>query len=196
MRRIIPALALLLALTGPGSAGEGPGFYDRPAVGQPLRYTDARGNVFRPRSLVIVAATSTLAAPLPASTSYAASEEHLDLSASPLIGQYFRRRLAPGDAAREGTPVGRVYRLGGALVLDARQFTEPLGGRAVVLTANFPRDGAVSYRLGPLRFAPSAPPAGDGVPAGAAYLLDGLLVLAGEGRGPLITDWGKLLRGD
>jgi hypothetical protein len=138
MRRIIPALALLLALTGPGSAGEGPGFYDRPAVGQPLRYTDARGNVFRPRSLVIVAATSTLAAPLPASTSYAASEEHLDLSASPLIGQYFRRRLAPGDAAREGTPVGRVYRLGGALVLDARQFTEPLGGRAVVLTANFP----------------------------------------------------------
>ena len=91
-------------------------------------------------------------------------------------------------------------RHGNTLILDARAATEPLDGRAVVLTANFPLDGAVSYRLGPLRFAPSAltaaDSASDGTPAGAAYLLDGTLILAGSGGGPLITDWGKLLRGD
>jgi hypothetical protein len=196
MRRIILTLALLLAMPGYAAAGEGPDFSDRPTVGQPLRFTDARGNVFRPRTLILVTRSGTLAASFPAATNNAASEEHLDFSGFPLIGQFFRRRLAPSDAAREGTPVGPVFRHGNTLILVARAATEPLDGRAVVLTANFPLDGAVSYRLGPLRFAPSADSASDGTPAGAAYLLDGTLVLAGDGGGPLITDWGKLLRGD
>ena len=193
------ALAALLALPGLAPAGEGPDFGDRPTVGQPLRYTDARGNVFRPRTLIMITRSGTLAATLPAATNNAASEEHLDLSASPLIGQVFRRRLAPSDAAREGTALGPVFRTGDTLVLDARGATATLIGRALVLTANFPRDGAVSYHLGQPDFAPGTLPGADrtpgGTPAGTAYLVDGTLVLAGEGRGPLITDWSKIFGG-
>jgi hypothetical protein len=209
MRHLILTFALLLALPGfgPGfgsgfgpvsaTAGEGPDFNDRPSVGHPLRFTDARGHVFRPRTLIVLTRSGTLAASLPATTDNAASEDHLDLSGSPLIGQFFRRRLAPSDAVREGTPVGPVFRHGDTLVLDARAATAALTGRALILTAEFPRDGAISYHLGPISFAPSTPPASngisDGTPAGTAYLVDGALVLAGGGGGPLITDWGKLL---
>jgi hypothetical protein len=203
MRHLVLTLALLLVLPGfaPGSAtaGEGPDFNDRPSVGHPLRFTDARGHVFRPLTLIMLTRSGTLAAPLPATTDNAASEEHLDFSGSPLVGQFFRRRLAPSDAAREGTPVGPVFRHGDILVLDARAATAALTGRALILTAEFPRDGAISYHLGRPGFAPGALPhdvgSTAGVPAGTAYLVDGALVLAGDGRGPLITDWGKLLRG-
>jgi hypothetical protein len=189
---------------GSATAGEGPDFNDRPSVGHPLRFTDARGNVFRPRTLIMLTRSGTLAAPLPATTDNAASEDHLDFSGSPLIGQFFRRRLAPSDAAREGAPVGPVFRHGDTLVLDARSATVALTGRALILTAEFPRDGAISYHLGRPGFAPGALPrdvgsadgSAAGIPAGTAYLVDDALVLAGDGRGPLITDWGKLLGGD
>jgi hypothetical protein len=122
MRHLILTLALLLVLPGfgsgfgPGSAtaGEGPDFNDRPSVGHPLRFTDARGNVFRPRTLIVLIRSGTLAAPLPATTDNATSEDHLDLSGTPLVGQFFRRRLAPSDAAREAAMAPSATMSGGS----------------------------------------------------------------------------------
>jgi hypothetical protein len=195
MRSVVIALALLLALPAHGGAGEPPDFSDRPTVGHPLRFTDARGHVFRPRTLYLMTRSGTLVARLPATSDNATSEDHLDFSGTPLIGHLFRDRIAPSDAARDGTPIGQVFRLGDALVLDARETTEPLGGRTIILTANFPRDGTIRYDLGRLAFAPGDMPGGTGRAAGAGYLLNGALVLAGDGRGPLITDWSKVFGG-
>jgi hypothetical protein len=196
MRIVIVALALLLAQPGFAAAGgDRPDFNDRPTVGQPLRFTDSRGNVFRPRVLYLVTRSGTLAAHLPAATDDARSEDHLDLSGTPLIGQLFRGRIAPSDAARDGAPIGPVLRLGDALVLDARETTVQLDERNLVLNANLPRDGVLSYHLGRLTFAPGNLPGGTGTPAGTAYLVNDTLVLAGDGRGPLITDWSKVFGG-
>ena len=195
MRIIIAALALLLALPAHGGAGEGPNFRDRPTVGQQLRFTDLRGHSFRPRALYIVARSGTSVARLPEAINNASSEDHLDLSGTPLVGQLFRDRISPSDAAREGQPVGPVYRLGDALVLDARETATPIDTGDLVLTATLPRDGTVRYPLGRLDFRPGTLPGGTGTAAGTAYMLHGMLVLAAEGRSPLITDWSKAFRG-
>jgi hypothetical protein len=194
MHRLMLALAMLLPLAAPVTAGERPDFADRLVGSQPLRFTDAAGNVFRPRSLIVMTDAGAARARLPAAVDDIRSEAHVDLSGTPLFGHLFKRRLAPGDAAREGQPVGPLSRIGDALVLDARGGALPLGALRLVMTANFPRDGAVSYHLGRLNFTPAAPPEGVGRPAGAAYRLDGTLVLAGAGREPLIQNWGEVLR--
>ncbi len=186
---LILGLAILSTLAAPARPDGPPRFEDRPGVGHPLRFTDAAENVFRPRQLVVVTPSGTVAARLPSTAPDARSEERLDLSGTPLIGNLFRRRLAPHDAAREGTPVGPVTRFGDTLVVNAGQTAISPGSLRIVLTANFPRDGAVSFRLGQLRFNPAEAPAGTGRDAGSAYLLDGTMVLAGPGYGPRITDW-------
>lgn len=188
------ALAILLALAVPAAAGKGPDFNDRPGVGHPLRFTDGAGHVFQPSRLVVLTDAGIFGTRFPDAVNDARSEEHVDLSGSPAFGKYFRRRLAPVDAARDGLPVGPLYRVGGTLVLDARGTALPLQRLALVLTAEFPRDGAVSYRLGRPGFAAATMPGRAGVPAGGAYLLDGALVLTGAGRGQMITDWGKVRR--
>ena len=183
-------LLCLLALPAFAGDGEGPvRFDDRPTVGQPLKFTDVAGNTYRPRRLVLLTPAGALAAPLPRAADDARSGERVDLSGLPLIGDLFHDRLAPGDAALEGDLVGPLYRIGATLILDATGSGAALAGRNVVLTANFPGDGAISYRLGRLRFAPADAPSGIGTRAGAGYLVAGALVLAGEGRGPLIDDW-------
>lgn len=203
MRFTMLIIAVLLGalVTSPTHAdGEGPpSFRDRPQVGQPVRFTDAAGHVFQPERLVIVTPHGAQAAPLPATTRSTRSEEHLDLSGLPLIGHVFRRRLAPGDARQRGVQVGPLSRMGESLVLDARESPVAIDSREIILTANFPRDGAVSYRLGALRFAPVSEP-GEvvGRPAGTAWLVGEVLVLAGPGYGPGIENLeaviGELLR--
>ena len=56
-------------------------------------------------------------------------------------------------------------------MLDAREANAPLGDSDLILTATFPGDGAVSYRLGRLRFAAGTIPSKTGRPAGTGYLL-------------------------
>jgi hypothetical protein len=189
--RLVPiALACLLALPAVARDGEGPvRFDDRPMVGHPLRFTDLAGKVYRPEWLVLLTPAGALAAPLPDASNDARSEERIDLSGLPLIGDLFYHRIAPGDAALRGELVGPLYRIGATLILDAAGSTAALADRDVVLTANIPLHGAISYRLGRLRFGPAEAPSGMTTRAGAGYLVAGALVLAGEGRGPLIDDW-------
>jgi hypothetical protein len=171
MRFLVLAFAALLLLPAAAGAGQAPTFRDRPSVGQPVRYTDAAGNVFQPRSLIVLTAKGAFATPIPAATNSAYYEDRLDLSGIPLIGHLFAPRLAPSDAARDGLPLGPVRRFGETLVLDARNQLLPPGPLSLVLTANFPREGAVSFNLGPVDFALVVAPEGAGQGAGAAYLV-------------------------
>lgn len=157
-----------------------------------MRFTDVAGHVFQPERLVILTPHGARAAKLPATTNHARSEEHLDLSRLPLIGNVFRDRLAPGDARHRDIQVGSLTRVGDTLVLDARKSPVPVEARGLILTANFPRDGAVSYRLG-LTFTPVAAPARTGRPAGTGWLIGDTLVLAGSGNGPAIEDLGSAI---
>lgn len=192
MRITMLIIAVLLGAlaTSPGYAdGDGPpSFRDRPQVGQPVRFTDANGNVFQPERLVILTPRGAQAAVLPATTSRARSEEHLDLSGLPLIGHVFQDRLAPGDARQRGVRVGSLTRVGETLVLDARESPVAVEPREIILTANFPRDGAVSYRLAGLHFTPVNPVTGTARAAGTAWLVEDTLVLAGAGYAPAIED--------
>jgi hypothetical protein len=198
LRIMLGILLGIVLLSVAYAGGEGPpSFEDRPQVGQPVRFTDAAGHVFQPERSVILTPKGARAAKLPATADRARSEQHLDLSRMPLIGHVFRDRLASGDAQHRGVQVGSLTRVGDTLVLDARKSPVPVEARDLVLTANFPRDGAVSYRLG-LAFAPVAAPAGTGRPAGTAWLIGDILVLVGVGYGPAIEDLegtiGDLLR--
>lgn len=197
MRIMALALGALLGASLVAQAGARdhgpPTFQERPGVGQPVRFTDAAGLVFQPDRLVVLGRHGVRAARLPAATLHARSEEHVNLSGVPLIGQLFRGRLAPGDAKRRGVRVGPLTRVGDTLVLDARHSPVPLAHRALVLTANFPRTGAVSYRLGVPDFTPARAPSGTGHPAGTAWLVGRTLVLAGAGYAPAIGSWEHVL---
>ncbi len=194
MRFAAPLLVLIALFATPGLAGDPPGFQDRPGLGQPLRYTDINENVFRPRRLVIVTPSGIYAATLPANARESRFEDRLDLSGLPLVGGLFRPRLAPQDATREGMRLGPVTRFGDTIVVDAGATAVTPGNLRIVLTANFPRDGAVSHWLGTLQFAPAAAPAGAARAAGSAYIVDDTMVLAGPGFEPRITDWNTLFR--
>ena len=108
MRMILAILVVLLALPAHSGAGDRPSFSDRAGAGQQVRFTDLRGNVFQPRALIVVSRSGTIRAALPGATNNAVSEAHVDLSGTPVIGKYLRDRLAPSDAARDGTLVGPV----------------------------------------------------------------------------------------
>ena len=182
--RLIPlaaAFALVLSANGPASAGERSGdrFGDRPGVGEPLRFRDANGGAFRPSALIILSAAGTQIAPLPSTTNSARSEDRVDLSEIPLIGGLFGETLSTDDA-REGRPVGKLQRVGDTLVLDARGSGISVTSLPVVMATNLPRHGAVSYRLGRLNYRPGGA-GGVGPVLGAAYEVDGKLVLASTG---------------
>ena len=184
-------LTLLIALVAaPVVAGERPrGIEDRPGVGEPLRFRDASGGAFRPTELVMVVPGGTLRAPLPASVTTAQSEDRIDLSETPLLGELFRETLSPVDA-RDGEVIGPVYRFGSHLVVEPAGEAPDLGKRPVVLTSDLPRLGSVSYRLGRLDFRDDGRPARvGGTTIGTAYLVGGRLVIASRGGEPA---WGSV----
>lgn len=193
------ALAFLLLVLAPlaAPAGEAPeGLEDRPSVGIPVRFIDTRGFVFRPERLILASPAGTFAAAIPPTTDEAYSEDRLDLTGLPLVGPFFRERLAPGDARREGIPVGDLFRVGTSLLLETAATPHTLEGRRLVLTAALPRAGIVSFHLPPPAFHAAALPQGARVPAGRAYLIgENTLVLAGPGDAVLIDDWDAFFRG-
>ena len=178
--------AVLAAQSAP--AGERDSFLDeRPGIGEPLRFRDAHGGAFRPRSLILLAPEGSLAAELPSGARSARSENRVDLSGLPVLGSLFRDTLDVASA-REGVLVGPVYRAGDALVVDAARPPAELANRHVALSTNLPRVGAVSYGLGRLDWTPVAPavrmPEPEGAPIGSAHLVGGALVLASQGGEP------------
>lgn len=179
---LIPAaLAALIAV--PALAGEGRehGLWDRPTVGEPLRFQSANGGSFRPRALVIQTGAGASVARLPATSDDARSEDRVDLSGTALIGGLFQERLAADDA-RAGDLVGPVYRSGDTLIVDAGGWAGQVTGLPVTFATHTPQTGPVSYRLGRLSFAPAQAP-GNGGPIGQAYVLNGQLVIASPGNG-------------
>lgn len=197
MLRYLPiwALGVLLAVAGPLSAGERQsGLAERPSVGEPLRFRDASGGAFRPTGLVVVTPGGALRAALPEAALEARSEDRVDLSEVPLIGGLFRSTLSPGDA-RTGTPLGPVYRVGDLLVVEASSPQPEIDGRAVVLAANLPTLGAVSYEVGRLSYRSGATAPRTGSAAiGSAYLVGNRLVIAADGGGPAWSSVGALVK--
>jgi hypothetical protein len=184
MKHLIVGLALAALMMMPASAGERSGdvFGDRPGIGEPIRFRDANGGAFRPSDLVIINTAGAVLAMMPRTSSNVRSEDRVDLSETPLIGAIFQETLSTGDA-REGQLIGPVLRSGDRLVVDARSSGFEVIDLPVVLATNLQRFGAVSYRIGVLRYTPSTiVPGGERI--GAAYLVDGRLVLASTGGEP------------
>jgi hypothetical protein len=176
------AAAVLAAQPAPG--GERDSFLDeRPGIGEPLRFRDALGGAFRPRTLILRGADGALAARLPSGARSARSEDRVDLSSAPLVGPLFRGTLDVATV-RQAALVGPVYRVGDTLVVDAATAPSELAKRQVAFSTNLPQVGAVSYGVGPLDWTPVAAPAPAGGPIGSAHLVGGALVLASQGGEP------------
>lgn len=186
LKPILLALACLAAL--PAAAGERDSVLDeRPGIGEPLRFRDAEGGAFRPRALILHGPAGTVAAELPSGARDARSENRVDLSSTPLIGQLFRETLDIASV-REWPLVGPVYRVADTLVVDATRMPSEqapdLTSRRVALSTNVPRIGAVSYHLGRLGWTRVSAPAPVGAPIGSAHLVEDTLVLASQGGEP------------
>lgn len=177
-------MAAALPASLPAAAADERGSFldERPGFDEPLRFRDERGGAFRPRSLVVTGAGGAVAARLPGAAD-AYSENRVDLSGAPVIGQLFRGTLDVATV-RQGALVGPVYRVGNALVVDAASAPVDVTARPVALATNLPRYGAVSYPLGPLDWRAAMPPAAAGVQVGTAHIVDGALVLASRGGEP------------
>lgn len=150
----------------------------------PVSFLSERGGRFEPESLIIVTQAGAWRADLPHRAREVRQGDHVDLSGVPLIGPFFRERLAPQDAERHGFPVGPVSRVGDTLVLDARGHATSLTNLGVSLTSRLPRLGTVAFDLGRPAYREAQVIPGPGARVGEAYLLDGRLVLAADGTRP------------
>lgn len=190
---LLPALLLpvLLLLAAPPAAWAGQGNDRRTTTAEtdfgrafPVSFRSERGGRFQPDRLVVLTRTGSWSAALPAKARRVRQADHLDLTGLPVIGGVFRPRLAPMDAERQGLPLGTVTRTGDTLVLDARGHAVSLTNLPVVLTSEMPRVGTLSFELGTPAFRPGPAPGAAGARVGAAWLVDGRLVLAGDGQRP------------
>ena len=188
---ILAASPVLPATAGNPDRGEGPaGFEDRPGVGHPVVFRSETGGTFAPKRLVVLTASGNFATDLPPATDSARSEDHIDLSGLPVLGGLFRDRRAPIDIEREGILIGVAYRVGDTLVIDASGTPGTFDGVRLILTATLPRDGTLSFDLGPQSYLPVETKEPNGPRVGAAYVFRGALVIASDGGRPLISDWG------
>lgn len=184
MLRALMMLAIL-ATALPASAGQRDIDHNLELLeaSQAIRFRNADGGTFDPDRIEIVTSSGTLAADFPGAPLAVRNEDRVDLSEVPVLGQLFRSGLSTGDAAAKGERVGAVYRNGATLIVDARDHVGEVTALPVTLTTNLARYGAVSFELGYLSYgAGAARPAGE--PIGAAFLVDGRLVLASNGGEP------------
>lgn len=147
----------------------------------PLRFRNAEGGAFRPVRLVLVTDQGNFGAPLPEAAEIQ-SEDRLDLSSVPLVGEVFRGTLAPSDA-RQGVLVGDVQRVGDMLVVRAAGFPEGLVRASVVVSTSVPQLGPVSYAVGRLPYRDASLPAAGEI-IGSAHLVGSQLVIASRGGEP------------
>lgn len=181
---VVGCVAAACLATPPALAGDrDPIFEERPGILEPPLFRDARGGAFRPRDVIVVGPRSAMAARVSQNPRRTRSENRLDLSGVPLVGSLFRGTLDVASV-RRAPLVGRVYRVGDALVVETARVPSELAGRRVALATNVPRYGAVSFELGRLDWQPTTPPTGHRVEIGSAHLVGGDLVLASQGGEP------------
>ena len=157
--------------------------FDRLQGSGAVLFRNANGGTFVPDRLVVIGAESTLGAPLPGTPRHIRNEDRIDISEIPVLGKLFQSGLSPQDARAKGAFVGTLHRDGKTLVLDARTVETDLTAYPVTLTSWLKQVGAVSFDLGPLSYSDGRAAAED-EPIGAAFLVDGRLVLASEGGEP------------
>lgn len=177
MRAFVFALVLLL-----GACAEGLG------MREPILFGDGDGGGFAVADVVVLAGDGTRSAVLPPFPPSPVSEERVDLSGTPLLGQVFKQRFGPADIEDNGLPLGPVYRSGDVLIVDLRRQEQPFQAVPVVLSSEIDGLGAISYRLGRLDFVETASPQGTGRQIGFAYLLGSTLALVADGERPAIRD--------
>lgn len=196
MKKIVLAMLAFGLIASPAGADD-PRQRLGAAGAEPLRFRAANGGAFAPLRVVLATGDAALARDLP-DTARARSEDRIDFSGLEGVGGLFAPRLAPGDAA-QGVRLGPVRRVGGTLVVHlgplAAAALAQVTGAPLVLTADLPRLGTVSYALGRAGWQPAEAPAGGEI-VGTAWLAEGSLVVAAAGAGPLIDDWGALFRGN
>jgi hypothetical protein len=186
-------LAALPAAT-PAAAGERDASRGAQShIGEPPVFRDANGGAFRPRSIIVAGPRGAQAARVPDNARQGRGENRVDLSGAPLVGGLFRGTLDVASVRAEPM-IGRVYRVGNALVVETVETPPNLAGRPVALATNVPRLGAVSFALGPLDWhavpAPQVPRAA----IGSAHLVGDELVLASQGGEPAFPSVGALFR--
>lgn len=188
MKRLILCLAVALGLASPSVAqtdrDNGGG---RPIVGNdyPVSFRAEHGGRFQPDTLIILG-QRTMVAPLPSQAGRVDSTDHVDISSLPLLGQFFRERRAPEDVESMGLPVGRVFRKGDTLIIDARGHRQDLTRFPLSLTTDLPRVGPLKFTLGQLKYRPGTAPR-RATPVGQAYLLENRLWLVSDGKRPPLS---------
>ena len=155
-------------------------FFDGPGNAVPLRFLAANGGTFQPRAIIVATQGQAISARLPRSSGSVRSEDRVDLRSIPYAGKLFSKRLMPSDAS-QGELIGDVQRMGDALFINAASWSGALDTAPVALTTWTPRHGTISYRLGRLSYNQTAGNAVAGPVLGAAYLVDGQLVIASNG---------------
>ncbi|MEM7508525.1 MAG: hypothetical protein AAF415_17480 [Pseudomonadota bacterium] len=181
MTRLL-ALAVALSLTACAQTARDPD------AGYPLLYAVNDSEEIRADSILILQDGSTRWAPFSRGATEPISENRVDLGSTPLIGKLFGRRIAPGDARRDGAYLGPVYRAGTALAVDIQTTDERFQELPVSIATNLQLLGPVRYELGllPYRTAQEWVPSGPVI--GRAFRVGDRLVIASEGDLPAIAD--------
>lgn len=179
---MIRVLLLVLALGACAQSARDPN------AGYPLLYAASASEEIRADSLLILQAGVARWAPFSRGALEPISEDRIDLGSTPLIGKLFDRRIAPGDAARDGAYLGPVYRVGGALALDLQTPDVRFQELPVSIATQLNGLGPVRYDLGLLtyRAAPQWSPSGPVI--GRAFQVGERMVIASEGDLPAIAD--------
>ena len=183
MRKLLlPLIAALTLSSGQVATADPPRdpFFDGPGNAVPLRFLAANGGTFQPRAIVLATQGSAITARLPRTSGRVRSEDRVDLRSIPYAGRLFSKRLMPSDA-RQGELIGDVQRVGDTLYVNAANWSGALDGTPVSLATWTPRHGTISYRLGLLDYGQASGPTRPGPILGAAYLIDGQLVIASNG---------------
>ncbi|MEM6549106.1 MAG: hypothetical protein AAF713_15330 [Pseudomonadota bacterium] len=160
---------------------------------EPILFGDGRGSAFDVAGITVTGAEGARRAVLPQYPPSPVSEERVDISGTPVLGEVFKERLGPADIEDQGLPIGAVYRDGNTLRVDLGAQTLPERGRRFVLSSEIDRLGAISYRLGALLLrAVEARPIG-GERIGYAYLLRDTIALVADGNRPPVRNLQDLL---
>ncbi|MBY8975524.1 hypothetical protein KHP62_06890 [Rhodobacteraceae bacterium NNCM2] len=183
---MIRPLLLVALLAACGAQTLDPG---DPLSGSPIRFMEPGGTVLQIDRIYAAMPEGSLGAPIPTSAQYPIDQDKLDLGFVPLVGGLFGRRIAPGDAARDGAYIAPVYLDGSALVMDLSDADPGVLMRPVSVATMLRRGGPVRYDIGLPTYQKIAHPATTGEPIGHLYTLAGRLVIASEGDLPALSDY-------